>query len=156
MKRLPPLLLVLIAWSTCMAAEWGPVKQVGSSQRKTVEIVGGPASKLTLTWQPVIIPGGDLIWSTSVNSSGTTFYGRYILMGVSGGSLHITRQVAGQERGATRSASSDAPQTLYVELGTDGVFHFIPEELQDEGEVRVARSTDLPGYFVISVLKTSR
>jgi hypothetical protein len=154
MKRLFPLLLVLLGWATCSAAEWGQVKPVGNSLRKSVEIVDG-SSKVTLTWQPVIIPGGDLLWATSVDST-STFVTRYVLLGVSGGSLHITRQVSGQVRGATGRTSSDAPQTLYVEPGSDGVFHFVPDELQDEGEVRVTRATGLPGYFAVLVLKSPR
>jgi hypothetical protein len=154
MKRLLPLFLALLGWATCNAAEWGQVKPVGNSPRKSVEIVDG-SSKVTLTWQPLIIPGSDLLWATSADST-STFITRYVLIGVSGGSLHITRQVAGPVRGATGKTSSDAPQTLYVEPGTDGVFHFIPEELQDEGEVRVTRSAGLPGYFTISVLKSPR
>jgi hypothetical protein len=147
MKRLAPLFCALI-FTNGFAAEWSQVRS--SAGKNSVEI-SSPRSKIALRWESQIVPGSDLLFSTSTYG-GETFYSRYLFLGVTGGSIQLRVSVA---RGAART-DPNSDQLRFVEQAVDGSFYFVPTELQDDGYIWVTRSAESPGRYELTVVKSPR
>ena len=133
--------------SICVAAEWGSPRQLPNG-RNAVE-VSSASGKVALIWQSEITPGGDLPSTTSVIGT-NTFYGRYVFVGVTGGSMHVSSDVAIQSQGTSRSGPP-SQRVFFVEQAPNGRYYFIPEELKNEAVVRAVLATGRPGYYSVSI-----
>jgi len=137
--------LSLVACSYSFAGDWGSTNRLATGL-SVVSIVM-PTGKLQLAWKPQIIPGGDLLLLT-MKIGAETFYRRYIFLGVRGGSLQLTSTVGSESR-----PRDSSPAPLFVEPSADGTYYFVPDDLRNEGVVKITRSANFPGYYSVTVVK---
>jgi hypothetical protein len=143
---------LFLASAMSYGADWGQAKLAAAIN--SIEITS-PESQVTLLWPGKVVPGEQLLTSKStITRYQLTTFRRYVFVGIVGNSMQIGVTGASQSKDA-KSARSDGSfdATLFVERAPDSAFYFVPDDLKDEGHLRVTRSAENPAYYLVSVVK---
>ncbi len=136
--------------SSAFAGDWGPIRSSAGGNSIDLSTSG---SQVGLVWPSRLVPGDDLlVMKTTLTRYKQTHFLRYVFLGVSGGSMHISVTGGSQEtKGARSDGSFD--KAIFIERANDGSFYFVPDGLKDEAAFKISRTPDAPAYYVVSLMR---
>lgn len=145
--------IALLVQTTALAADWGSMKDALAG--KTVEITW-TNRVVNLTYTSRVVPGENVGILKSVISKNLTTFLMYRFSGVLGGAAQILISGQSQEKGEMRPRPSNSfDQTVFIEAAPDGAFYFVPDDLKDEGYLKIERDKNSPGVYSVTLKKKS-
>ena len=130
--------------------EWGEARS--TAMGLTQELIS-PGNKITLSWQEKIIPGEDIVMTSSEHTDlNEKFYHRYNFSGIHADSAKIVVTGAYKSKDSGSAQKSESMnQTIFIERASDGAFYFIPQDLKNNGVVIIKREDKYLGMYSIKI-----